>query len=146
MLLGTTEGSLGDLMLVTRIPRRLWAVTMSLLFRAHPPDRERWRSKKKKTGGDWDGHIYAKKKWNQLPVLGKWRSVGKNSPASLARLISVWSSSNRCDIAEVRWAILAMLSPSTDSWDLFSAFPSAGQDADAMSGSGVAFLGHELLL
>lgn len=33
-----------------------------------------------------------------------------------------------------------MLSPLTDSWYLFSAFPSAGQDADAMSGFVVAFL------
>lgn len=39
-----------------------------------------------------------------------------------------------------------MLSPLTDSWYLFSAFPSAGLDADAMSGSDVAFLGHELLV
>lgn len=146
MLLGTTEDSLGDLMLVTWIPRRLWAVTMSLLFRAQPPDRERRRSKKKKTGRDWDGNIYAKKKWNQLPVLGKWSSLDKNFPASLARLTSVWSSSNQSDIAEVPWAFLGMLSPVTDSWYLFSAFPSAGLDADAMSGSDVAFLGHELLV
>lgn len=30
--------------------------------------------------------------------------------------------------------------------DLFLAFPSAGQDADTMSGSAAAFLGHELLV
>lgn len=37
-------------------------------------------------------------------------------------------------------------SPVTDSWHLLSAFPSADQGADAMSGSAADFLGHEQLV